>query len=292
MSAKRSPVRSPAVSLIDDSNLIFGTSFGAIEGSPSHVAATYMADARRVAHDHTLTSVTASDWTWTYDFAGFTRIELHGAILPWIAGTLPVVHFTMDNGAPVPTVLPNTSEVLNNFMFYASEALSPGPHTLTVNVFNASVDAPFLIDFLLAYHVSDVLVAVSEPSSSTSLASSASSGTAESPTSTGSNSQLNKFPVGPVVGGIVAGVVILLLLAAILAILYLRWRRHNAKLDGPPPYDGEQAAALSYPMTPSRRSQGASESRARSTGDGTSTTPDLPPSPSSSTRKDSGTGHD
>ncbi|KAI0323279.1 hypothetical protein GY45DRAFT_695674 [Cubamyces sp. BRFM 1775] len=187
------------------------------------------------AYNGSITSVTTSNWTFSYSFNGnlnYTRIAVHGSVfpsessVPWRTATAVYTVDSMSFQASVPTY----STVVNDVALWTSPRLEPGSHSLTVEVINATSSAPYFLDYIIAYEDDTESIAAvrTVPSLSTSLdLPSSSSVTRDSPTSTtfSGDTKGKAFPTGSVVGAVVGGVVLLLGLSALLLVLNMRLRR-------------------------------------------------------------------
>ncbi|KAI9062576.1 hypothetical protein FKP32DRAFT_1593237 [Trametes sanguinea] len=165
-------------------------------------------------------------------------VQVYGAVMPWLSGQQPSAEYSIDGDPEVNPVLPG-ARAESNITFYVSSLLPLDFHTLTVTVVNASGDGPFLFDYLVygfldasedpnPPNASSTAAAAQNTSSSTSSSfTSTSSLAAPASSSSGSSPQSPavkpSFPVVPVVGGVVGGIVVLALASA--AIYWLCRRR-------------------------------------------------------------------
>ncbi|KAE9383856.1 hypothetical protein BT96DRAFT_982424 [Gymnopus androsaceus JB14] len=153
-------------------------------------------------------------------------VEVFGTIPPTSKRdtTRPVSNYTLDHAT---SVVFNTSDFTNNqpitnHVFYQSPGLANGSHSLVITAIATDHQA----DFVLASIVYDSNFSLSNP-----IPSSSESIPESTPTSFPSSSQpavsavgtpAHKTPVGAIVGGVIAGLV---LLAAVIAFLVIRRRR-------------------------------------------------------------------
>ncbi|KAJ3018498.1 hypothetical protein NUW54_g321 [Trametes sanguinea] len=156
-------------------------------------------------------------------------VQVYGAVMPWLSGQQPSAEYSIDGDPEVNPVLPG-ARAESNITFYVSSLLPLDFHTLTVTVVNASGDGPFLFDYLVygfldasedpnPPNASSTAAAAQNTSSITSsFTTSASSLAAPASSSSGSLPKSlavkPSFPVVPVVGGVVGGIVALALASA------------------------------------------------------------------------------
>lgn len=195
-------------------------------------------------------------------------LQIYGAAFAWLPGQQPWAQYTIDDDAetlPVPGVQAPLS--LPNISFYVSTLLPLTFHTLSVKVVNATPDAPFLFDYIVigfldASEDPDPPNATSSvPSQSSTSAPpsmSAPSLTASAASATGSSTApavpvapspaAATFPVAPVIGAIVGGIVALFAVAAVILCV---WKHMSRRRD----VDRESIEPASEPSKPSAACQ-------------------------------------
>ncbi|KAJ2975974.1 hypothetical protein NUW54_g11645 [Trametes sanguinea] len=240
---------------VDDTQLI------AFNGGSSFLSATYISDKTAaelsplvpLLYDRTYGAVSLPGIQLTYHFYGTVvqhlsvklyvltafadpltgnAIDIVGLVLPWTAGNLSKADIQVDNQVLGTTWLaPNITAPQLNVTYYSLEPsrLDIKNHTLTITVMEASSDNPWLIDYVrvanVQYPASGTSTALSEydvATSSSIVSSTPSNSTAPAPAGAVSGSS---FPLIPVIGGMVGGVVIL---AILFALLFFLWRRSYA----------------------------------------------------------------
>ncbi|PFH48040.1 hypothetical protein AMATHDRAFT_6166 [Amanita thiersii Skay4041] len=152
-----------------------------------------------------------------------TSIAAFGRVQNTTQGTdLPAATFSIDNGDPVAynPVSPNQNSTLYQVLVYRSPELSLGQHTLTLQ---ARDNNPLLIDFFM-YAQPDNLP--SSVAGGVGVTSTGSATNTASPSNNGSD-----VPVGAIVGGVVAGVLGVLVLAIV---AFWLWRK-KTRSDPPLP---------------------------------------------------------
>ncbi|KAI0628046.1 hypothetical protein C8Q77DRAFT_1162518 [Trametes polyzona] len=75
-------------------------------------------------------------------------LQIYGAVIPWPINELPRAEYTIDDDGDFEFV-PSGTSATSNVTFYVSTLLPLTFHTLTVKVLNATVDAPFLFDYIV-----------------------------------------------------------------------------------------------------------------------------------------------
>ncbi|ESK87604.1 hypothetical protein Moror_1962 [Moniliophthora roreri MCA 2997] len=180
----------------------------------------------------THTSTSSGD-SFVFQFAG-TSISVHGLLPLKVVGSLDVT-FTLDGSSSVSSVFPDPNSKVDmllqpNYLFYKSPTLTPGNHSLIVNVTGVVGEQSFIIDHLT--YIPSFARLSQKPNFASTSAESGSTATATTSLSEPTGQTGSKKPrqhVGAIVGGVVGGVITLL---AILLLLLLARRRHKAKEKG------------------------------------------------------------
>ncbi|KAH9893331.1 hypothetical protein C8Q73DRAFT_836566 [Cubamyces lactineus] len=193
------------------------------------------------AYGGTLAVTTAPGMS--FDFIFYGRIlQMYGAVIPWLTGAQPVAEYSIDDD-PEWQIVPNSATAESNVSFYISSLLPLGFHTLTVNVVNASADGPFLFDYIV-YGFLDASEGPNPPNATSTTTESTVASSSSSEPGPNSSTTSTSFPQSPrmpeakstslstggVIGGVVAAVVLLCMVAGALYWVYHR-RRYLAQGD-------------------------------------------------------------
>ncbi|EIW58478.1 uncharacterized protein TRAVEDRAFT_47628 [Trametes versicolor FP-101664 SS1] len=218
-------------------------------------------DAISGVYNGTLSITTDPGMSFQFIFYG-RILQIYGAALPWLSGQQPWAEYSIDDDGETQPV-PSAPSPLGNVPLYVSTLLPLAFHTLTVKVINATSDGPFLFDYI-AFGFLDASedpnpqnsssTSVASQSSITSLSStsavsitaSATSATGSSPTSAAplvTSPHVDSFPVAPVIGAIVGGIVALVAVAAVILCV---WKRMSRRRD----VDRESIEPASEPGPP------------------------------------------
>ena len=147
-----------------------------------------------------------------------TATRLHTASSISVVGLVPpgssppVASYSIDGLPPTSQKLASTTVCVPNQPLFDSGDLSPGPHNLTITVNQASVDQPYILDYL-------------------GFCQSSSSDAAESSTTSGTETHSKTLKDGDIVG-IVLGAITLLLATAICVWMFIRRRRRRSEALG------------------------------------------------------------
>ncbi|KAI0352090.1 hypothetical protein OH77DRAFT_814942 [Trametes cingulata] len=187
-------------------------------------------------------------WVASYIFHG-NYVQVVGAVIPWISGPLASAIFAVD-GKNETLVQVNNLTLGNGLLpLYTVDGLENGAHNLTINITQATPDSPFLLDYVAFATESNTTetpvarlppafagsppISVSSILPTSTSASSSSSSTASTTAQTSQPADVisspRPVPLGPIVGAIVGGFV---LLAAFIVLLYCL-RRRSRKRDIP-----------------------------------------------------------
>ncbi|KAI0772126.1 hypothetical protein BD413DRAFT_492776 [Trametes elegans] len=155
-----------------------------------------------------------------------TRVQVYGTLTPpTTPGATVTSSYTIDSaqsGSFTSSTVPNSATTeLDGHLFYDSDTLPDGAHTLVINVTLASAAEPYLLDY--------IKYAATDPGASTGTSSSPSGAATGSSAGSGSGSHSN---VGPIVGGVVGGVLGAALLVSIALFVFFRYFRHRVALSG------------------------------------------------------------
>ncbi|PIL25856.1 hypothetical protein GSI_11609 [Ganoderma sinense ZZ0214-1] len=161
-------------------------------------------------YDGTLSATVVEDVSAAVTFSG-TRVSVYGSLRPSLQTDVPppLTKYSIPEwdygGVPamIPYQAPNVTSPQNDINFFTSDILPYGTYTLTINVTTASSDAPFYLDYI-AVEVPGSAPSSSTPSSSNSLQSTASSTSTHLPIQ--AFTPQDRPPIGPIVGGCLAGV--------------------------------------------------------------------------------------
>ena len=178
--------------------------------------------------------------------SGFPRIAVYGSTLPPASGALlAMANYTLDGNFTVASV-PNVKNVITDYPLFVSEKLDPAAqHTLHVNI-TASPDAPYLLDYLLAYQdAAPTPISSSNNPSITSTATGTPSATSGTSSSSSLSSALKPY-VWPVIASL-SGLIVLLLITVITLASALCKRRRSRLPPSKSLGDGE------LPFSSSRR---------------------------------------
>uniref|UniRef100_A0A0W0GFF7 Uncharacterized protein n=1 Tax=Moniliophthora roreri TaxID=221103 RepID=A0A0W0GFF7_MONRR len=183
----------------------------------------------RPLRNTTHTSTSSGD-SFVFQFAG-TSISVHGLLPLKVVGSFGVT-FTLDGSSSVSSVFPDPNSKVDmllqpNYLFYKSPTLTPGNHSLIVNVTGVVGEQSFIIDHL-TYTPSFTRLS-QKPNFASSGNQSGSTPSTTIPLSEPTGQTGSKEPrqhVGAIVGGVVGGIIVLL---AILSLLLFVRRRHKAK---------------------------------------------------------------
>ncbi|OSD04714.1 hypothetical protein PYCCODRAFT_61279 [Trametes coccinea BRFM310] len=248
-----------------DSKITYANPADAHQDSQLTTRAHEYLDSISDAYEGTLAVTAKPGMSFELTFYG-RIVQVYGAVMPWLSGQQPSAEYSIDGDPEVSAVL-SGARAESNITFYVSSLLPLDFHTLTVTVVNASGDGPFLFDYLV-YGFLDASEDPNPPNassattsaqstSSTSSSSSASTSSLGAPaassngSSPGSLAVKATFPVVPVVGGVVGGIVLLALASA--AIYWLCRRRGRATRNdcGSIEPESEQKDVFLAPNTPS-----------------------------------------
>ncbi|KAH8094865.1 hypothetical protein BXZ70DRAFT_341344 [Cristinia sonorae] len=163
-----------------------------------------------------------------------TQISVYGSVVVR-PGALPyIVQFLLDDEPAVEVTQLKTSSDATNILIWQSRQLAAAGHQLIVNVTRATVGSPFYVDYLTYRAANETdpspittSSSISTTASTVSTSSTSTSSTTSlppSPSDPPSNTDIKKVPVGPIAGGVVAGVVGI---AIILLGLWFWCRRRN-----------------------------------------------------------------
>ncbi|KAI0832809.1 hypothetical protein BC628DRAFT_1335812 [Trametes gibbosa] len=133
----------------------------------------------------------------------------------------PSISFSIDGGTPNVVSSPPVKSPQYSYQFYDSHSLPAGQHTLQILVNNGEEDWPFVLDYI---QYSPLLSSTPSPASSSPGTSASASTTGISTPSEAANVSHKSHPVGAIVGGVIAGVVGLSLLAFVLWFCFFRVR--------------------------------------------------------------------
>ncbi|OSD04713.1 hypothetical protein PYCCODRAFT_1475796 [Trametes coccinea BRFM310] len=197
-------------------------------------------------YDHTYWAITQSPgWVITHDFIG-DYVQVVGFSIPWTDAVLPAAEYSVDGRFAKNFTAPQSASSMLNVTYYtlSSDVLTPGQHTLQINITRATQDDPWLIDYIIFGttgvsttipstpltdspghgSASPTASSTTLPPSSQNSKSSASTTLSASiaPASAGHSNLTSSFPLAPVIGGVAGGIVVI---AALSALLYYFWRR-------------------------------------------------------------------
>ncbi|KAJ3520591.1 hypothetical protein NMY22_g12689 [Coprinellus aureogranulatus] len=172
-----------------------------------------------------------------FSFKG-THVAVYG-IIPDGDGEVVRVDFSIDSGAAVPQTRRSGERKVMNELWWESDALPDGDHTLVMTYLPAAgVDMDFRLDFI-EYTPSGAASDSTPPAQSSATASTATTVTTatqfllpSSGSSSGeaSGSSRSSTPVGAIVGGVIGGMLFLVLLALVFVLLRRRRRRAQAAI--------------------------------------------------------------
>lgn len=146
-----------------------------------------------------------------------------GALAPVNGSDPPISTYTVDDGSPVVfTASSNVTQTQYGQTFFLQQSLFASEHTLVINVTRASAQTPFLFDYI-------GFIPISSPTNSL-----APSGIPSPSPSTvaGYDNKGSPPPFGPIVGGVVGGLALLVFVG--LGLFFLFGRRR----DGQPYFSG------------------------------------------------------
>jgi len=173
-------------------------------------------------YNWTLTSAPSTSCSLTFKFNA-TVLGVFGTILPANGTKRPISSYSVDGASPS-TFIPaeNITERQDNQLFFVSDALATGQHTLSITVTQVDDNDPFLMDYILVATASDTDTAKS-PSVTyvTTTIQGLPTNTAQTLIESSSGT-----PTGAIVGGVVGGVA--MLVAAALMVYFCWYRRRRA----------------------------------------------------------------
>ncbi|EJF57557.1 hypothetical protein DICSQDRAFT_129448 [Dichomitus squalens LYAD-421 SS1] len=228
--------------VIDDANLHYNTSRDAAQATPpSSAVSDSVAGAKTSPWNNTLVVVTTPTSFW-YNVTGYSRVAVYGALIPPTSvGVTAWANYTIDGNYTAANIT-TSAKIITDFPLFTSVELDPNQqYDLTADIW-ASPDAPYLLDYVLAFSPpKPVPVSTSSTTSSTS----SSTMTASSTESARATSAADlKIPHPVVFVGALAGVCALLL--ALLLVTCCCWCRARKSK----PNKIEEPAAPEPPFPP------------------------------------------
>ncbi|OSX57103.1 hypothetical protein POSPLADRAFT_1050174 [Postia placenta MAD-698-R-SB12] len=174
-----------------------------------------------------------------------TVLGVYGTILPANGTTRPISSYSIDGASPSTFEPPdNITTRQDNQLFFVSDELSSGQHTLTVSINQVNLHDPVLIDYILiASETSGNAGQATETYRTTSLA-----GLPTTSAQADALAASSGPPAGPIIGGVVGGVAVLVAAALVVYFFWYR-RRHNGYYYHPADdidHDGKPFAATPY----------------------------------------------
>ncbi|RPD57717.1 hypothetical protein L226DRAFT_573577 [Lentinus tigrinus ALCF2SS1-7] len=205
--------------VIDDNDVHFNISRDDVMSpGPSSQSEASLDLARKSAWGNSLTVITAPSVGFWQNVTGYSRVAVYGSLLPPTALNQTAWAIYTIGGNSTAGNLTSAANVITDYPLFTSGELDPGQqYNLTVEV-SASADAPYLLDYVLAYQFADATPILS---SSSSFKSSSASPTAATSSATGTGSsgssisRLDRKFIYIVVG-LGAGVVLLFILMCLL----------------------------------------------------------------------------
>ncbi len=164
-------------------------------------------------------SAQLSHTTWAHHFKG-TALGVVGVATTSHTSGPPAARFSIDGQVVQTTTAPNNGSDNYSFDYLDVDGLDSTSHVLEIDVLNATGDYPFYMDYILYLPVQGVSPTASQVIITTFLPAPTSSSSQEA--STGKSS----VPVGPIVGGVVGGLAVIV--AACIAIWFLCFRRRRS----------------------------------------------------------------
>ncbi|KAI0758937.1 hypothetical protein C8Q74DRAFT_1221544 [Fomes fomentarius] len=190
--------------------------------------------AETTAYDQSLADITTPKWSFEHRFHG-TRVTVVGVVIKYLgSGPLPAAQYAVDGDSQSISSVPNATRTLADVHFYTSDYFPLGDHVLTVNITTATSSAPYLFDYLAIDTLGPQEPISSSSSSSSSSSTSSTSSSSSLPPSSSSSSMASTTtgdsapttqvpvvhvganskgpqPMGPIIGGVVGGVALLVL---------------------------------------------------------------------------------
>lgn len=150
-------------------------------------------------------------------------LGVYGTILPANGTTRPISSYSIDGASPSTFEPPdNITTRQDNQLFFVSDELSSGQHTLTVSINQVNLHDPVLIDYILiASETSGNAGQATETYRTTSL-----TGLPTTSAQADALAASSGPPAGPIIGGVVGGVAVLVAAALVVYFFWYR-RRHN-----------------------------------------------------------------
>ncbi|TBU42583.1 hypothetical protein BD309DRAFT_991603 [Dichomitus squalens] len=208
---------------------------------PSSAVSDSVAGAKTSPWNNTLVVVTTPTSFW-YNVSGYSRVAVYGALIPPTSvGVTAWANYTIDGNYTAANIT-TSAKIITDFPLFTSVELDPNQqYDLTADIW-ASPDAPYLLDYVLAFSPpKPVPVSTSSTTSSTS----SSTMTASSTESARATSAADlKIPHPVVFVGALAGVCALLL--ALLLVTCCCWCRARKSK----PNKIEEPAAPEPPFPP------------------------------------------
>ncbi|KAI9064541.1 hypothetical protein FKP32DRAFT_1569744 [Trametes sanguinea] len=170
----------------------------------------------------TLMEADAAGLSAVFSFKG-SQVFVYGRLQPPQNGSEPPLSlYSVGDNKFQAFPAPSVGSVADNVSFFNSSVMPYGEYTLVINITRASRDAPYFLDYI-RYNITDPNA---QPSQTSSSSTSTSSGAAGSSTSAAAATKgSSSTPIGPIVGGVVAGVAVIA--AAIIAFLCYRMRKRR-----------------------------------------------------------------
>ena len=132
----------------------------------------------------------------------------------------PAAQFSIDGNVLQQTTAPNNGSTNFSFIYFQQDGLdTSSPHTLEIDVLNATENYPFVMDYILYLPVQGATPTASQSIITTFLPAPSGAGDSQ-----GSSSKA--VPVGPIVGGVIGGLA--LIVATAIAIWFLCFRRRQS----------------------------------------------------------------
>ncbi|KAI0824994.1 hypothetical protein BC628DRAFT_1410425 [Trametes gibbosa] len=200
------------------------------------------------AFNNTLSSTTHEGDTVHIEFVASQIVVIGATVAPASASSNsgPISGYTLDNATNSLFLFQAGAANATSITFYNSGLLTFGKHTLDISVVRIQDDIPYLLDAIY-------IQTPSSTQSSTSTAiwvstvfvtpSAIATGLADQNNGTQATST-NSTPVGPIVGGVVGGVALLVAAALVIYFCFFRNRRHGVYayhgFGDAPPLDNEK----------------------------------------------------